>query len=230
MRALFILLVLANVVFFALKQGWFGTVMPQQAEPQRLQAQVSAQAVKVINEAGITTADRALPATSPVPLTSPAPLSAAPSTLACLEWGAFSNADAQKAAALLTPLGLGAKLTRSTREESATHMVLMGPYVERPETERRAAELRRQGLADVAVVENAQGRFVSLGIFSSAQGAQVRLAEVRRKGTTTARVVERSTTVTRDVFQVKEIDTTLEATLRGLSAQMNGAPWVPCLP
>lgn len=229
MRALFILLVLANLVFFALKQGWFGTVMPQQAEPQRLQAQILPAAVKVLSEAQSTATNNTPAGSRPAPVSSTALAVAAPGNLACLEWGAFSSADAQKAAALLASLSLGANLVRSTREESATHIVLMGPYVERPETERRAEQLRRQGLTDVAVIENAQGRFVSLGVFSSVQGAQLRLAEVRRKGADTARVAERGSTVTREVFQVKDIDSALEARLRGLSPQMNGAPWVPCL-
>jgi hypothetical protein len=229
MRVLFILLVLANLIFLLLKQGWFGAVLPQQAEPQRLQAQISPNAVKVLNEAELNTATAPLAIARPNPVT--APVSAGTTGgLACLEWGAFAGADAQKAAALLAPLNLGAKLLRNAREESATHMVLMGPYVERPETERKAAELRRQGLTDVAVIENAQGRFVSLGVFSSVQGAQARLAEVRGKGANPARVVERGTTVTREVFQIKEIDAALEAKLRGLSPQLNGAPWVPCLP
>jgi hypothetical protein len=107
-------------------------------------------------------------------------------------------------------------------------MVLIGPYVERPEAERKAAEVRRLGVADVAVIENVQGRFVSLGVFSNAQGAQARLNEVRGKGVTSARVSERNTAVAREYFQVRDVDPTLESKLRGLSPQLNGAPWGTC--
>jgi hypothetical protein len=226
MRALFILLIAANVLFWGAKQGWFGAVLPQNAEPQRLQAQIAPNSVKVLSENELAAAKtqqnyKALPTASPAP--------AGPQTgLACLEWGAFATADAQKAAALLAPLNLGAKLTRVSREETATHMVLIGPYVERPEAERKAAEVRRLGVADVAVIENVQGRFVSLGVFSNAQGAQARLNEVRGKGVTSARVSERNTAVAREYFQVRDVDPTLESKLRGLSPQLNGAPWGTC--
>jgi hypothetical protein len=225
MRALLILLILANVLFFGAKQGWFGAVLPQNAEPQRLQAQVAPNAIKVLTEAELAVASVNSPKTAIAP-NPPAAAVQAPS--ACLEWGAFSSADAQKAATVLAGLNLGAKLTRISREETASHMVLMGPYVERPETERKAAEVRRLGVADVAVIENVQGRFVSLGVFSSQQGAQARLAEVRGKGVSTARVVERNTSVAREVFQVREVDAALEAKLRGLSPQLNGTPWGNC--
>jgi hypothetical protein len=223
MRALLILLVLANLLFFGAKQGWFGQVMPQTAEPQRLQAQLAPTAVKVLSA---SEAAAAVSAQAIKPVASPPPAAAAPN--ACLEWGPFSTADAQKAAGTLAGLNLGAKLTRTQREETASHMVLMGPFVERPETERKAAEVRRLGVNDVAVIENVQGRFVSLGVFSSQQGAQARLTEVRGKGVNSARVVERGTTMTREIFQVRDADSALEAKLRGLSTQMNGAAWASC--
>jgi hypothetical protein len=225
MRVLFILLLLGNLVFFGLKQGWFGPMLPQSAEPQRLQNQVSPEIVKVLTEPEMTAASKAYASkTQPLPLPVSQP-TAAPS---CLEWGSFSSADGQKAASLLAPLGLGAKLTRSTREETATHMVLMGPYVERPEAERKAAEVRRLGVTDVAVIENVQGRFVSLGVFTSRQGAQTRLEQARTKGVNSARVSERETTLTRELFQVRDVDTVLEGKLRALSAQLGGAAWVAC--
>jgi hypothetical protein len=220
MRALLILLVLANLIFYGVKQGWFGQVLPQSAEPQRMQAQIQPDAVRVLTEAESANAAKSTSAVV-------APVATAPST-ACLEWGSFSGAEAQKAASLLTPLNLGPKLTRKTRDETATHMVLMGPYVERPETERKAAEVRRLGVTDVAVIENVQGRFVSLGVFTSQQGAQARLAEVRGKGVNNARVVERDTALTREVFQVRDVDPALDGKLRALSGQMNGAAWVAC--
>ncbi|MGL4575908.1 MAG: hypothetical protein ACRCV9_14080 [Burkholderiaceae bacterium] len=224
MRALLILLILANLLFFGLRQGWFGPMLPQTAEPQRLQNQISPTTIKVLTEAEMTSASKTYSAKSAAATV----FSAAPQASSCLEWGGFSGPDVQKAATLLAGLDLGSKLTRKTREEKATHMVLMGPFVERPETERKAAEVRRLGVTDVAVIENAQGRFVSLGVFVSQQGAQARLAEVRGKGVTTARVSERETAVTREVFQVRDVDAALDGKLRGLSGQMNGAAWVAC--
>lgn len=224
MRALLILLILANLLFFGLKQGWFGPMLPQTAEPQRLQNQISPATVKVLTEAEMTTASKAYSAKSAAATV----ISAAPQANICLEWGGFSGPDVQKAATLLGTLDLAGKLTRKTREEKATHMVLMGPFVERPETERKAAEVRRLGVTDVAVIENAQGRFVSLGVFTSQQGAQARLAEVRGKGVNTARVSERETALTREVFQVRDVDAALDGKLRALSGQMNGAAWVAC--
>jgi hypothetical protein len=52
MRVLLVLLVLANLAYYALAQGWLepiGLGLEQQREPQRLGAQLNAQVVRVLS-------------------------------------------------------------------------------------------------------------------------------------------------------------------------------------
>lgn len=55
MRALVLLLALANLGWFALAQGWLlpyaGLAMPQQREPHRLATQVNVDSVRVLSAA-----------------------------------------------------------------------------------------------------------------------------------------------------------------------------------
>jgi hypothetical protein len=65
MRALVILLLLANLGFFALAEGWLAPLLvlstQQQREPQRLAAQVNPQAVRIVG-AGASAAASEAPA------------------------------------------------------------------------------------------------------------------------------------------------------------------------
>src|SRR3990172_818364 len=93
MRTLFLLLLLANVVFFA--YGRYGDVLFP-GESQLLQQQINPEAIKVFASAQLAKA---------------APAKRVP-TVACLEWGAFPGGDTERAEGMLAPLALGAKLAQ----------------------------------------------------------------------------------------------------------------------
>jgi hypothetical protein len=71
MRALVLLLVLANLAFFALAQGWLqpvvGLARHNEREPQRLGAQLNPDAVRIV-----TATDRTQAAAAPAPAASAA--------------------------------------------------------------------------------------------------------------------------------------------------------------
>src|SRR5207302_7840679 len=100
-RALFLLLVLANVGFFA----WARYVSPPDAaaDPLPLTRQIDPEKVKIVTPNEIPPAASA-PAATPAPRTptaSAAPAAATPAAtpavLKCIEWGSFTIADAPRA-------------------------------------------------------------------------------------------------------------------------------------
>src|SRR5688572_5248434 len=100
MRALFLLLVLANLVFFAYAHvaregsGAGASVQQLQVAPER---------IKLLKAAGQAPADKPRAPGKPIP---PAPrVSAAPG--ACLEWGTFAGPAATRAETALAQLPLG---------------------------------------------------------------------------------------------------------------------------
>ena len=115
MRAAFLILVLANVGFFA---WWrYGSPTDAAADPAPLARQIDPEKLKVV-------AAKDLPPPSPakpVAVIKPEPPQPAspPMTLKCLEWGSFTVADAPRAEKTLEPLGLGPRLAQRRTEETA---------------------------------------------------------------------------------------------------------------
>lgn len=68
MRALVLLLVLANLAFFALAQGWLqpvvGLARHNEREPQRLAAQLNADAVHIVTAEAADRTEAAAPASA----------------------------------------------------------------------------------------------------------------------------------------------------------------------
>jgi hypothetical protein len=165
-RAAFLILVLANVGFFA---WWrYGSPTDAAADPAPLARQIDPEKLKVV-------AAKDLPPPSPakpVAVIKPEPPQPAspPMTLKCLEWGSFTVADAPRAEKTLEPLGLGPRLAQRRTEETAGWWVFIpAQKVANPRQAalRKAAELRNLGIEDYFIVqEEGQHRWaLSLGVF-----------------------------------------------------------------
>lgn len=132
LRALLLLLIVANGLYFAWAQGWLGPP-PRHAErePQRLEAQQHLDAVRVL----------------PPARASDAVAAAREAALACVEIGplvepALSEAEYRLAAALVPP----AAVQREEASLPGTWWVFGGRYPEAGPRNAREDELRRLGL------------------------------------------------------------------------------------
>jgi hypothetical protein len=142
-----------------------------------------------------------------VPVT--APVVAAPVTLACVELGEFSEAEANRFEAGFAALALGgSSARRRLAEEATSHVVFIPSQGDKEGAERKSAELRRLGVADFYVLQAPGKRQfgISLGVFRTRAAADVRLAELETQGVRSARVGVFSVADRRIAIQLYALD------------------------
>jgi hypothetical protein len=231
MRTAFLILLLANLGFFA---WWrYGSPPDAAADPAPLARQIDPEKLKIV-------APKDLPPPAP-----PKPAAAArlepvqpppppPVALKCMEWGSFTIADAPRAEKALEPLALGARLGQRRTEESAGWWVFIPPQTRaanaRQAALKKAAELRALGVEDYFIVqEEGQHRWaLSLGVFRTEDAARARLAVLRAQGVRSAVVGARETVVPKVWLQVRGVDPALEAKLKEITVQVESTELRTC--
>lgn len=190
MRAAFLLLVLANLVFFA----WSAYFAPQGAgEGERLRTQIEPERIRLLPASAL-----AEPAPGPAAADAAAPA-------ACIEWGSFTLADLPAAEKSLEPLEFGARLAERRVEETASWWVYLPPQGSRAGAQNRTTELKALGIDDFFVVaEEGKWRWaVSLGVFRNEEGARSRLEALKAKGLRAALIGERELQVPKAWVQAR---------------------------
>jgi len=224
MRAAFLLLLLANLALYA----WLRYGASETVEPAPLARQIAPDKLKVVAPSSLppVTALTKPPASAPAP--TPAPAGTA--SLACMEWGSFTLADATRAEQALEPLALGTRLAQRRTEEHAGWWVFIPPQGNRQLALRKAAELKQLGVEEYFIVqeEGALRWALSLGVFRTEESAQARLAALRGQGVRTARIGARDTTVPKIWLQVKSVDAALQARLKEIARQVEGSELRDC--
>lgn len=217
MRALFLLLVLANLVFFA----WSRYLSPGDAAVDRapLARQIEPEKLRIVPRGELAAAPGK-------PASAPAPLAAQ----SCLEWGSFTLPDALRAERALAPFALGPRLAQRRTEEEAGWWVFIPSQGTRQGAQAKASELKALGIEDYFVVqeEGAHRWALSLGVFRTEEAAQARLDRLRAQGVRSARVDARETVVPKFWLQVSGVDGELEARLRELAQRFEGSELRAC--
>ncbi len=177
MRWLFVVLVLTNGLFFYL--------MSQSVEQQESQAMVghpsaNPESIRLLSETDAnTTLSIPAPAVEPV----------------CLEWGLFSVEDAAQAKVSLQAMHLQDDRFKlvTAPEKSSQFWVFVPPLKTRAEAQKKLDELKALEVADGYIIQDNSGqRFaISLGVFSSKDGADKYLAQIRQKGIKSAKAEPR---------------------------------------
>lgn len=221
MRALFLLLIAANLALFAWTRYYAAPDSASDPEPAR--RQVKPESIRLL--AGPELAG--LPMLKPKPMAETAQINPAG---ICHEWGAFSVAEATRAEQVLEPLALGARLSQRRSEEKAGWWVFIPPQANRPAALKKTAELKSLGIEDYFVLqdEGSMRWAVSLGVFSSEEAAKTRLEALRAKGVRSAQTGERDTQVTKIWFQVRGADPALQAKLQGFAKGLPGTEIRDC--
>ena len=232
MRALFLLLVLANVAFFAWSR--YASPPDASADPTPLTRQIEPEKLKVVTPNEIPA-----PAPAPAPAArAAAPTPAAPSPAAtpvavkCMEWGSFTIADAPRAEKALEPLALGPRLAQRRTEETAGWWVFIPPQGSRAAAVRKAAELKALSIDEYFIVqEDGPYRWaLSLGVFRNEDAAQARFAALRTQGVRSAQIAPRETVVPKVWLQVKNVDAPLQAKLKETARTIDGSELRECSP
>ena len=239
MRTFFLLLVLANVAFFAWTR-FLGA--GSGIDPAPLARQIEPEKLRVVSPEELPKVPPAKP--SPPPAAAPAAASASVATpsgpapdLKCVAWGGFAPADAARAKQSLEPLALGDRLAERQAEETAAWWVYIPPPPAREGNPRQAAlrkggELKKLGVQDYFVVqeEGAVRWAISLGVFRTEQAAQARLAALRAQGVRSARVGPREARVPKIWLEVKDVDPALEKSLRERTRNFPDTELRDCVP
>ncbi|MEJ0046565.1 MAG: SPOR domain-containing protein [Rhodospirillales bacterium] len=189
MKILFLVLLLANLGFYAYAQGYISPA--QETADETLLQPLNPDRIRLLNAAQVA----ALPKLKPPPRMA-----------SCLEWGSFSVADATKADQALQSLTLGERLTQRKVEDSASWWVYLPPQGSKANADKKLGELKRLGIEDYFVVQD-EGKFhfaVSLGVFSSKDAALKHLDTLRGKGVRTALAAERAGAQAKVFLQIRD--------------------------
>jgi hypothetical protein len=122
-RTAFLILLAANLAFFAWSQYFSGSqaaadgVLARPSDPDKL---------KIVPPPAAKAADRT----------------------GCLEWGGFTLSESNRAEKALEPLGLGPKPIQRRTEQTASWWVFIPPQGGRQAALKKAAELKAIGITD----------------------------------------------------------------------------------
>ncbi len=222
MRALFLLLVLANLAYFA-----YSRVALEGADSgnQVSQLQINPDRIKLLKAAGGAlpetppAAAKSIPPAAPKPAPKPAPTVPA----ACLEWGIFAGPNVARAEGALARLALPVGQVERVVTDAGGYWVHVPPLKTKAEVDRKTRELRDLGVTEFFVVQDA-GQWrnaISLGIFRTEDAAQTFLAKLKQQGVRSAIAARRENFLKQVAFHVREPD---EATVARVTALQQDFP------
>ncbi len=201
------LLLLANVAFFALVHEFFGRVIADGREPERLAQEIHPERVRVL-AGGAEASSSGVRAVTP-------------RTVACLEFGGFAPEDARRVESQLDAIGITTRSTVHRSEDQNSFMVYLPPFPNKAEADRASAELQRIGVNDFFIIQDA-GPFkmaISLGVFRTEDAAKARLTALSQLGVRNAKSGERAIPIARNYYDLRNLDVDSLAKLNDLRAQ-----------
>lgn len=217
LRALVVLLLLANGLFFAWSRGWLSPTLPPphhgEREPERLAAQVRPETIRLIT-----------------PQAASAAAAAAAAAPICMEAGPFGDTDigVAEAAMLAAGVPVGAFERRQTPAPGAW-LVYMGRFADTTAQRTKEDELRRLKLAFDEVrspAELAPG--LALSRHDSREAADAALAQANQRGVRSARVVALPSAAQQHWLRTPRADRDIQARLAGLKPPVITAAFVRC--
>lgn len=244
MRWLVVLLLLANVLFFALMQ-WGGELGSEGKREPTLDS-LNPEKIKLLDQPApppiTVSAVSAVPAVAPIPApvapvtavvpavppVVPAPAGVLPARAVeknCMEWGEFSGTDLARAEKVLAQMKLGDKLGQRTVEYTRGYWVYIPPLKTHAGRVKKIQQLKELGVAEYFVVQEA-GRWmnaISLGVFKTEESANNYLVELNKKGIKSARMGERVSKLKFTVFTFRHLDAQSLAQLTALQKDYAGS-------
>ena len=203
MRALFLLLLLANLAFFA----WAYVTREGAAGNPNARLEIAPESIKLLKAAGQIVPDKPEKAKAPGKAIPPAPPKAASGApAACMEWGIFAGPGVARAEAALAKLELPPERIERTVTDAGGYWVYMPPQKTKAEVDRKVGELKALGVTEFFVVQDA-GQWrnsISLGIFRTDEAAQAFLGMLKDRGVRSAVAARRENFLRQVVFHVRE--------------------------
>lgn len=235
LRAIVLVLLLANVGFWVWRQGWLeplhgviGARPEGEREPERLARQVRPERVRLLGPEAVSAAS-ATPRSTPGPAIAEAPAPPAAASTVCLEAGPYTATElAAVQPALQAAWPGGAWTVRELPPESAVWWVAMGPFFDGEQLQTKRDELRRRNVFPELASTPGAAPLLVLSRHDSREAAEVELAALAERDVRTARVVEGAPRVLR-ALRVDRADAQAQALLGGLAAErLRGKAFAPC--
>lgn len=176
MKVIVFLLVLANLLFYAMSQGLFGRA--DHPDAGRIDQQIAVDRIRIVSRGEAPAGKVPEPVAVKIPET-------------CLRWEAMDLGSADRLEIFIKENFAQLAVKRQTiAGEGSSWWVFIPPLAGKAEADKKAAELRQIGVSDYFIIQDSgANRFaISLGLFSSEKGSQDRLAELRAKGVRSAKV------------------------------------------
>jgi SPOR domain len=210
MRALFLLLVLVNLGFFA-----YARVAREGSAPSQIpQLEVSPEKIKLVSSKSAP--DKPRPETGSKAGTQGA---------ACLEWGIFAGPEIARADTALARLDVPQDRIERVVADAGGYWVYIPPLKSKAETDRKIGELKALGITDFFLVQDS-GQWrnaVSLGIFRTDEAAQGFLNNLKDRGVRSAVAERRENFLKQIAFMVREPDPPMVARLAALQREFPGS-------
>lgn len=148
----------------------------------------------------------------------------------CIEVGNFSTQTALKFESGLALLALRELPKKRLVEAPPSSIVLLPPQQGEAGANRRAAQLRKLGFDDIAIIRDAGERRwgLSLGLFTSLDLAQARLKALKSAGVTDARIEEHPINSSRFAYELRGLDRGTKAGVQALQNNFEGTAMRPC--
>jgi hypothetical protein len=205
MRIVVLLLVIANLTFFAYTR----LDDASRGEGARLKQQIQPDKIRLL---------------TPPQVAALGPAKMAALADVCLEWGPLSDVERAKAIADLEPLQLGRLLSQRRIDIDSVYWVSLGPFANKSLADRRSADLRSQGVADVSTIDAGRGQFaVSLGMYRTELAARTRADALARQGVASTRVEPRAQTMSQTILVVRDPQQSVVTRFKELQPQYSGS-------
>lgn len=243
LRFVFLLLVFVNLAYFIWAGGYLGS-SNEGHEPERLQAQLAVDRLKIIGReepapqaaepagasaappvlAAAATDDQSATRTAQVagaPAVDTTP-EAAPPAIVCRRAGPMSTADADKLTSVVT--GKGGKVTPVAGEEKSYWVFI--PAVAGKPMEASVAELKQAGISDFFVAGGEKGgaSAISLGLFHQEAAAKELLQRLAKKGIRSAKIETKPRKTDKVLLDVQAPADVIDRHVAGASFRVTGCP------
>lgn len=239
MKAIFWILLLANLTFFAAMQ-WGGELLAVGDQTMQAQPALHEDKIRLLNaphsaSSVASSASAAVAASAGTPATVAESLPSATGSDApvCMEWGDFSGTDLTRATAALSALQLGDKLSQHQIEHNIGYWVYIPPLKGKATVAQKIAQLKARGIEEYFVVSDAGPwlNAISLGVFKTQDAAQGFLDDLQNtRDVRTAKVGERASKLRTTVFVLNEPDAATVAALTRMQKDFSGSTLkhIPC--
>jgi SPOR domain len=229
-RFLFWMLLLVNIVFFAVMQ-WGSAFW---SESVVTQPPLNADKIRLLDAKEIALEEMAaahvLPAqTNPANLElalsiTPPPVEKLIASI-CLEWGEFLDVELKQVEDSLEALDLGGKLTKRQVEHMIGFWVYIPPLKDKAAINKKIAQLKERGVSEYFIVQEAGTwmNAISLGVFRTEEAAQHYLNKLRSNKIISAKVGKRNSKHKLSIMMLNDVDAGIEAKLTALQEKFSGS-------